>query len=205
VTLAKFRKPILSLKSWLFTPATRPDRFARAGEVHADALIIDLEDSVAPSGKKDAREAALRYFVGIPNGHMPAALRVNSPDTRFGLDDLQAVLNSPADPDYWPSEKSFLEDFAGDVDPVRARALYAVQGRGADALPNTKTRFAAWRVKPTWYQVSTADRTIDPELERFLAKRMNATTIELDSSHVSLVSHPKEIADLILAAAGRKR
>ena len=106
---------------------------------------------------------------------------------------------------FWLSEKSFLEDFAGDVDPVRARALYAVQGRGADALPNTKTRFAAWRVKPTWYQVSTADRTIDPELERFLAKRMNATTIELDSSHVSLVSHPKEIADLILAAAGRKR
>jgi pimeloyl-ACP methyl ester carboxylesterase len=106
---------------------------------------------------------------------------------------------------FWLSEKSFLEDFAGDVDPVRARALYAVQGRGADALPNTKTRFAAWRVKPTWYQVSTADRTIDPELERFLAKRMNAKTIELDSSHVSLVSHPKEIADLILAAAGRKR
>jgi (S)-citramalyl-CoA lyase len=100
VTLATFRKPILSLRSWLFTPATRPDRFARAGEVHADALIIDLEDSVAPSGKQDAREAALRYFVGISNDHMPAALRVNSPETRFGLDDLQAVLNSPADPDY---------------------------------------------------------------------------------------------------------
>ena len=100
MTLAKFRKPILSLKSWLFTPATRPDRFARAGEVHADALIVDLEDSVAPSGKQAAREAALRYFVGISNDHMPAALRVNSPGTRFGLDDLQAVLNSPADPDY---------------------------------------------------------------------------------------------------------
>ena len=94
MTLAKFRKPILSLRSWLFTPAIRPDRFARAGEVHADALIIDLEDPVAPSGKKDAREAALRYFVGISNDHMPSALRVNSPD------DLRAVLNSPADPDH---------------------------------------------------------------------------------------------------------
>src|SRR5882762_937857 len=61
--------------------------------------------------------------------------------------------------------------------------------RKADALPNTKTTTAAWRAKPTWYQVSTEDRTINPELERFLAKRMNATTIELDSSHVSLVSH----------------
>jgi hypothetical protein len=49
------------------------------------------------------------------------------------------------------------------------------------------------------------DRTINPELERFLAKRMNATTIELDSSHVSLVSHPKEIADLILLAAGHNK
>jgi len=106
---------------------------------------------------------------------------------------------------FWLSEQAFLRDFAGDVEPSRARALYAVQGRGADALPTTKTTTAAWKVKPTWYQVSTEDRTINPDLERFLAKRMNATTIELDSSHVSLVSHPKEIADLILLAAGRKQ
>jgi pimeloyl-ACP methyl ester carboxylesterase len=106
---------------------------------------------------------------------------------------------------FWLSEETFLRDFAGDVEPSRARALYAVQGRGADALPGTKTTTAAWKIKPTWYQVSTEDRTINPDLERFLAKRMNATTIELDSSHVSLVSHPKEIADLILLAAGRKK
>ncbi|HWS63644.1 MAG TPA: alpha/beta hydrolase [Steroidobacteraceae bacterium] len=106
---------------------------------------------------------------------------------------------------FWLSEEAFLRDFAGDIEPSKARALYAVQGRGADALPNTKTTTAAWRVKPTWYQVSTEDRTINPELERFLAKRMNARTIELGSSHVSLVSHPKEIADLILLAAGHKK
>ncbi|HEY2677337.1 MAG TPA: alpha/beta hydrolase [Steroidobacteraceae bacterium] len=106
---------------------------------------------------------------------------------------------------FWLSEEAFIGDFAGDVDPSRARALYAVQGRGAEALPTTKTTTAAWRVKPTWYQVSTEDRTINPELERFLAKRMKATTIELDSSHVSLVSHPKEIAQLILDAAGYKQ
>ena len=106
---------------------------------------------------------------------------------------------------FWLSEEAFLRDFAGDVEPSKARALYAVQGRGAVALPNTKTTTAAWRVKPTWYQVSTEDRTINPELERFLAKRMNATTVELGSSHVSLVSHPKEIADLILLAAGHQK
>jgi pimeloyl-ACP methyl ester carboxylesterase len=106
---------------------------------------------------------------------------------------------------FWLSEEAFLTDFAGDVAPSRARALYAVQGRGADALPSTRTTTAAWKVKPTWYQISTEDRTINPELERFLAKRMNATTIELDSSHVSLVSKPKEVAELILLAAGYKK
>jgi pimeloyl-ACP methyl ester carboxylesterase len=106
---------------------------------------------------------------------------------------------------FWLSEEAFLRDFAGDIEPSRARALYAVQGRGADALPGTRTTTAAWRVKPTWYQVSTEDRTIAPELERFLAKRMKATTIELNSSHVSLVSHPKELADLIIIAAGRDK
>jgi len=100
VTPPKLQKSILSLKSWLFTPATKSDRFARAGDVHADALIVDLEDSVAPSAKKEAREAALRYLAGISPDHMPLALRLNSPETRFGLDDLQALLSSSADPDY---------------------------------------------------------------------------------------------------------
>jgi len=105
---------------------------------------------------------------------------------------------------FWLNEEAFLKDFAGDLEPARARALYAVQGRGADALVTAKTSTAAWRTKPTWYQVSTEDRTINPELERFLAKRMNATTIELASSHLSLLSHPREIADLILSAAGHR-
>jgi pimeloyl-ACP methyl ester carboxylesterase len=67
-----------------------------------------------------------------------------------------------------------------------------------------RTKAAAWRSKPSWYAVSKQDQTINPDLERFLAKRMKATTVELDAGHLSLVSHPREIADLILAAAGRK-
>lgn len=99
------------------------------------------------------------------------------------------------------SEEAFLRDFAGDIDPVRARVLYAVQGRVASTLFNGRTTVAAWRSKPSWYQVSSNDRTIDPDLERFLAKRMNARTIELPSSHLALISHPDEITDLILDAA----
>ena len=62
------------------------------------------------------------------------------------------------------------------------------------------TAHAAWRSKPSWYAVSTEDRTINPDLERFMAKRMGAKTIELPSSHVSLLSHPQEVADLIVSA-----
>ena len=102
------------------------------------------------------------------------------------------------------SEESFLRDFAGDLDPARARALYAVQGRISATLFASKTTQAAWKIKPTWYAVSTQDRTTSPELERFLANRMTAKTIELASSHVSLLSHPQEITDLILTAAGQK-
>jgi pimeloyl-ACP methyl ester carboxylesterase len=102
------------------------------------------------------------------------------------------------------NEEAFVRDFAGDIDPVRARSLYAVQGRISVTLFPSRTTQAAWRTKPTWYAVSTQDRTTSPELERFLANRMKAKTIELNSSHVSLISHPQEIANLILTAAGRK-
>jgi pimeloyl-ACP methyl ester carboxylesterase len=101
------------------------------------------------------------------------------------------------------SEDAFLKYFANGVEPTRARELYAVQWPTAASIFAGRTTAAAWRSKPSWYQVSKDDQTINPDLERFLAKRMNATTVELDAGHLSLVSHPKEVADLILAAAGR--
>jgi pimeloyl-ACP methyl ester carboxylesterase len=90
--------------------------------------------------------------------------------------------------------------------PIReAEVLYAVQEPTAASLFGGKTTAAAWHSRPSWYAVSKLDQTINPDLERFLAKRMNATTVEVEAGHLSLVSHPKEIADLILAAAGRKK
>jgi pimeloyl-ACP methyl ester carboxylesterase len=103
------------------------------------------------------------------------------------------------------NEEAFLRDFAGDLDPAKARVLYAVQGRISDTLFASRTTQAAWKSKPTWYAVSTNDRTTSPDLERFLAKRMNAKTIELESSHLSLISHPDQITNLILEAAGQFR
>jgi pimeloyl-ACP methyl ester carboxylesterase len=102
------------------------------------------------------------------------------------------------------TEAAFLHDFAGDLPEARAKVLYAVQQPFYRALLTGKTQHAAWRSKPSFYAVSTEDRTINPDLERFMAKRMGATTIEVKASHLSLISHPQEITDLILQAAGRK-
>ncbi|TAU84199.1 alpha/beta fold hydrolase [Rhizobium leguminosarum] len=101
------------------------------------------------------------------------------------------------------SEEAFLHDFAGDLPETKAKVLYAVQQPFQKALLTGKTTQAAWHSKPSWYAVSTQDRTINPDLERFMAKRMGAKTIEIQASHLSLISHPDEIARLILDAAGQ--
>ncbi|GBR11918.1 putative hydrolase [Acetobacter oeni LMG 21952] len=98
------------------------------------------------------------------------------------------------------SEAAFLRDFAGDLPDVRARQLYAVQEPFHKALLTGRTTQAAWRFRPCFYAVSTEDRTINPDLERFMAKRMSAKTIELKSGHLSLISHPDEITNLIIKA-----
>ena len=102
------------------------------------------------------------------------------------------------------SEAAFLRDFAGDLPPAKAKVLYAVQEPFNKALLAGKTTHAAWRSKPSFYAVSTEDRTINPDLQRFMAKRMGAETVEIKSSHLSLISHPDTVAKLILKAAGRR-
>jgi pimeloyl-ACP methyl ester carboxylesterase len=99
------------------------------------------------------------------------------------------------------SEEAFLRDFAGDLPEAKAKVLYAVQEPFQKALLAGRTTHAAWRSKPSFYAVSTEDRTINPDLERFMAKRMGAKTIEVNASHLSLISHPDEITGLILEAA----
>lgn len=99
----------------------------------------------------------------------------------------------------WLGQEAFLRDFANGVPRNEALGLFAVQGPLSTAPPTTTT--AAWHTRPSWYAVSKGDRTIDPDLERFMAHRMGATTIEVDAGHLSLVSHPEVIARLIMDAA----
>src|SRR3954468_17681574 len=101
------------------------------------------------------------------------------------------------------SEEAFLHDFAGDLPADKARVLYAVQTPFKRALLADKTPHAAWRSKPSWYVVSADDRTINPDIERFMAKRMGAKTIEVKASHLSMISQPDVITNVILEAAGQ--
>src|SRR6202012_495979 len=101
------------------------------------------------------------------------------------------------------SEQAFLRDFAGDLPEAKAKVLYAVHQPCQKALRAGKTAHAAWRSKPSYYAVSTEDRTINPALERFMARRMGAKTLEVKASHLSLISRPDAISRLILEAAGQ--
>jgi len=102
------------------------------------------------------------------------------------------------------SEVAFLKDFANGVPRDRAEVLYAEQGPTAATLFGDRTTAAAWHAKPSWYAVSKFDRTISPSLERFLAARMKARTVEIDAGHLSLVARPVEIANIIPEAAGQR-
>jgi pimeloyl-ACP methyl ester carboxylesterase len=101
----------------------------------------------------------------------------------------------------WLPEEDFVKHFAADVDPVKARVMYAVQQPVAAAAFQDVMGVPAWKSLPTWFMVATADEAIPPDAERKFAARMGATTIELASSHVAMVSHPDEVAQLVETAA----
>src|SRR3977135_4720285 len=102
------------------------------------------------------------------------------------------------------SEEAFLRDFAGDLPEAKAKVLYAVQEPFNKALLAGKTTQAAWRSKPSFYAVSTENRTINPHPEALLGTPKGAKTIEVKASHLSMISHPQVITQLILEAAGQQ-
>jgi pimeloyl-ACP methyl ester carboxylesterase len=101
----------------------------------------------------------------------------------------------------WLSEDDFVNHFAGDVDPVKAKVLYAVQQPIAMSIFEEPMGVPSWKTLPSWYLVATEDQALPPDAERLFASRMGAATIEIPSSHVAMVSHPSEVAQLIGTAA----
>jgi len=156
-------------------------------------------------------------------GHIITALGADAPNVAglvyiaaFGLDQgesLGALLSQgPVTPALahlvtdkqgfgWLSEDDFVSHFAGDVDPVRAKVMYAAQQPIAMSIFNAVMDVPAWKALPSWYLVAADDEALPPEAERLFATRMGATAVEIRSSHVAMVSHPAEVARLIETAA----
>lgn len=103
----------------------------------------------------------------------------------------------------WLDPQGFVDYFAADVDPIQAQVLASVQKPifAASLVGDQAFGTPSWSLLPSWYLVATDDQMIPPDAERFMAQRMGATVVEVASSHVPMVSHPDDVANLIMQAA----
>ena len=156
-------------------------------------------------------------------GQVVTALGTDAPNAvalvhiaAFGLDEgesLGALLSGGPPPPalahpftdklglIWLPEDDFVTHFAAGVDPVRARVLHAAQQPLSGSTFNDVMGVPAWKSLPSWYLVAQQDQAIPPDAERAFAKRMGATTIEVPSGHLAMISHVDETTRLIAAAA----
>lgn len=160
---------------------------------HSYGGVVISEAGVAPNVAALVYVAALAPDIGEDFGTLASQFPTPPGGAHIRVKDGFAVLD----------EAGVTDCFAQDLAPAKARVLAATQGPISATLFEQKTTAAAWRDKPSWYAVSKADRMVAPELQQFVAKRMKATTVELDTSHASPVTRPRQIAELILQAAGR--
>ena len=133
----------------------------------------------------------------------------------FGLDQgesLGALMAGPPTPALahldvdeqgyaWCPEGDFVNHFASGVDPVKAKVLFAVQQPGAASAFAEQMGVPAWKSLPTWYMVAAEDQAVSPDAERQMAKRMGATTVEVASGHLPMISHTADVVNLVETAA----
>lgn len=183
----------LSLTSLKDDVAATQRAIARA---HGDVVLVGHSwgGTVISEAGNDARVKALVYVAAF------------APDSGQSTADLAGSYPAPpgsagiaktAEGFLWLPEKSVRQNFAPDIKAGEQHRLFATQGPiRADAFAE-KVTHAAWHDKPSWYVVSKSDRMINPDLERSMAKAIDAKTSEVAASHVSMVSHPEEIARVI--------
>jgi pimeloyl-ACP methyl ester carboxylesterase len=156
-------------------------------------------------------------------GHVMTALGNDAPNVvglvyiaAFGLDEGESLggllAQGPPTPALahqfvdqegfvWLTEDDFVNHFAGDVDPVKAKVLYAVQQPLSATAFSDAMSVPAWKSLPSWYLVAQDDEALPADAERMFANGMGATTIEVPSGHLAMVSHPAEVVNLTEAAA----
>ena len=168
------------------------------GRVSSPAILVghSYGGTVITAAGTDDRVAGLVYI---------AALAPDADETSQSLQDKFPATEifahiEVADGRIWmlPSGIGY---FAGDLPEQEQDLVWATQGVPDADLFNQKLPGTAWRTKPSWYVVANNDQTVNPELERFVAKRMGAHTYDVDSSHVAMLSHPDFVLDVIRDAA----
>jgi pimeloyl-ACP methyl ester carboxylesterase len=149
-------------------------------------------------GAEGSNVVGLVYIAafGLDEGESLGALLSQGPPTP-----ALAHLFTDARGFNWISEDDFVNHFAADVDPTQANVLYAVQQPLTGSALGEVMGFPAWKSLPSWYLVAQNDETLPADAQRQFAARMGASTLEIPSSHVPMVSHPNEVADLIEKAA----
>jgi pimeloyl-ACP methyl ester carboxylesterase len=117
------------------------------------------------------------------------------------LPQASKAFKADSNNNWWIEQEHFVADFAADIPRDEAEFMAISQVPISTDAFTHQVKNPAWKHKPTWYMVATADRSINPDQERMMAKRANAKTVEVNSSHVAYMSHPKEAAKLIEEAA----
>jgi pimeloyl-ACP methyl ester carboxylesterase len=148
-------------------------------------------------GAEAPNVAGLVYVAafGLDQGEVLGALLAQGPPTP-----ATAHLDIDKQGYAWLPEDDFTNHFAGDVDPVRAKVMFAVQQPLAASALREAMGEPAWRSIPSWYLVAQSDQAIPPDVERLFAKRMGATVVEVNSNHLPMVSHPEDVVKLIKTA-----
>jgi pimeloyl-ACP methyl ester carboxylesterase len=175
------------------------DAVTRAfGRVHSPVVLVghSYGGTVITAAGNDPRVAALVYIAALApdESETSQSLQEKFPKTEV----FQHVEIAEGRVWLLPSG---IKCFAGDLSEREQKLVWAAQGVPTVELFTQKLGNAAWKTKPSWYIVAAKDRTVHPELERFVAKRMNATVHEIESSHVPMLSHPDVVIDAIRAAA----
>ena len=168
------------------------------GRVSSPAILVghSYGGSVITAAGTDDRVAGLVYISALAPDEDETT---QSQLEKFPATDVLGFVE-PADGRLWLRPEG-VECFAGDLSPAEKEVVRATQFPPAADLFSRNAPGVAWKTKPSWYIVATHDRTVQPDLERFLAKRMNATTYEVESSHVVMLSHPEFVLDVIRDAA----
>ena len=168
------------------------------GRVGSPAILVghSYGGSVITAAGADPRVAALVYIAAFaPDANETS----QSLQEKFPATDIFSHIEV-ANGRVWLKSDG-VSSFAGDLSEEEQELVWATHAAPVADLFKQKVQGTAWRSKPSWYIVATKDRTIQPELERFVAKRMGATTFETDSSHVPMLSQPDFVLDVIREAA----